>query len=408
MNIRKEYQKKPLSKAKSETKYEQLVSYLKSRLLGTSRLNYPHQFYATLLGCSTRYVRKLFVRLRDDSRFHVSEPKRQAHNRKYFYPLFISLKMSLALLFSLQFLEYESKEYLLYKTGESNVAYGYRIAKMFSHVSTLEYDLLTNRRYFLQRTDRTNIRFLNQLATINYAMPKKEHRMKQPIPDYLLAIQSFKPTEKGYVDLAIVPQLVVGLVDKEMLLITKPPTNPFTYFMAICRRKCNEMGLVFDLDLKRKLMKGREFEDEYPLYDPSYVAPKPQQIPQTGKAKSTSTVKGFVPAGYDQFTQRKQEEAVEKARKRHADLIAEEQSPLEAATRIERALHDEDIKKDILNYWRPKDYNPWLKKLDPIQQRILLGQIHCDCDCPRSFLMIPSKVLEERSLEEVKRDMFPF
>lgn len=140
--------------------------------------------------------------------------------------------------------------------------------------------------FYLKPTNQTNQ--VNSLTTKKIVVPKKEHcHMKQPIPEYLLAIRSFKPTEQGYVDLAIIPEMVIGLIDKEM--IRYKPDNPFKYFMHLSRKKCTELGLVFDLDLKKRLMREREYIEEAPLYDPTFVPCKVQQEQSTrGKVNQSS------------------------------------------------------------------------------------------------------------------------
>lgn len=254
---------------------------------------------------------------------------------------------------------------------------------------------------YLKTTEQNNR--VNSLTTKKIVMPKKEHsHMKQPIPEYLLAIRSFKPTEQGYVDLAIIPQAVVVWADKEML--TKKPENPFKYFMSISRKRCSELGLLFDLDLKKRLMKERDYTEGAILYDPTFVPVKAQQETATrGKAKSSSTVSGYVPNSYRAFAEKKEQEAEEKRIKHEIGEQLDLADPYSAALKIEKALHNPEFKRGIKQLWQAQKYNPWFTQLNGIEQRRLLGQVHNDCDCDKSFL---SKLTDIAiTLEQAKQTM---
>jgi hypothetical protein len=379
MNMKQEYQKKPASQTKSTS----LIK--KPRATRLEQMNRtPEQIKEIYDHRSAQYKLR---KLRKTKTPYLSDRK------------LIRFLISASVPYDKK--KQASKVFNIYITPESNLAYGYQNAQMFSQVTDTEFSWHTNRRDYLKRTDRTNPRFFKTIPTNQKALLKKEQCMKQPIPDYLLAIKSFKPTEKGYVNLAIVPEVVVGLADKEMVWVKNQPTNPFTYFLAICRRKCNEMGLVYDQTLKKKLLQGRLFEESDPLFDSLFVPTKPSQTPKTGKAESS--YKGFVPPGFREFAERKEQERLEKERKRNEQIEWDTLNPYLAAKRIEEALHDEQYQATVKSFWRHQAYNPWFTQLAGIEQRRLLGEVHADCRCDRSFLSKPSSITI--SLDQAKKDM---
>lgn len=100
------------------TKYEKLKAYLRYCLTKQTFLQETHAQIADVLDCSTRYVRELFARLREEPEFAISKPKRQKRIRKYFYPLIVRLAISLTLICSPEFLEYVTKD-VIYKSYSS-------------------------------------------------------------------------------------------------------------------------------------------------------------------------------------------------------------------------------------------------------------------------------------------------
>lgn len=100
------------------SRYEKLKAYYRYSLTKQSKIQETHATLASLLDCSTRHIRNLFQKLREEPEFKISKPKRQKQNKKYFYPLIVRLALSVTLLRSPQFLEYVNKD-VIYKSYSS-------------------------------------------------------------------------------------------------------------------------------------------------------------------------------------------------------------------------------------------------------------------------------------------------
>lgn len=182
-------------------------------------------------------------------------------------------------------------------------------------------------------------------------------------------IPKFPLTEHGIIKLSIFPTQAIDYAQSKLSIVLQSK-DPFSYFLSLCKKFCQEKGIEIDWSAYYRFKETLKISDDQPYMVQSLLESLQLKATKTPQQDMQGSTLSRANAARLRM-QREQEKSVPQR---------VEETPMEFAMNFEKKMHeialrDKDFKFSIFNR------NPKMSALTTQEQEYVLSQVHQDCNC---------------------------